>query len=89
MADRINSMRTVLRDEIKAAGSPHNWDHIVKQQGMFAYTGLKKEQVERVVKEYHIYLLGTGRISVAGVNVNNVKYIANAFHEVTKDDASF
>lgn len=55
---------------------------------MFAYTGLNKEQVDRCVKEFHVYLLGTGRISVAGINKNNVAYIAKAFHECTKDAKS-
>lgn len=52
---------------------------------MFAYTGLNKEQVDKVVGDYHVYLLASGRISVAGINTNNVAYIAKAFHEATKD----
>lgn len=55
---------------------------------MFAYTGLNKEQVDKCIKDYHVYLLGTGRISVAGINTNNVKYIAESFHAVTKDAKS-
>ncbi len=38
MADRIASMRTQLVDNLKKLGSPHNWNHIVEQKGMFAYT---------------------------------------------------
>lgn len=56
---------------------------------MFAYTGLNKEMVDKCIADYHIYLLGTGRISVAGINTNNVGYIAQAFHDVTKDTANF
>lgn len=40
MADRIKSMRHELVDNLKKLGTPGNWDHIVKQIGMFSYTGL-------------------------------------------------
>ena len=51
---------------------------------MFSYTGLDKAQVERIIKDYHVYMTADGRISVAGINTNNVTYVANAIHEVTK-----
>lgn len=50
---------------------------------MFAYTGLKTHHCERLTEEFHVYLMKTGRISVAGVNENNVKYLAEAIHTVT------
>jgi aspartate aminotransferase len=84
MADRINSMRKALYDGIKAKGSKQNWDHIVKQIGMFAYTGLSLEQVKRLKSEFHIFLTDDGRISISGLNTKNVDYVANAFHEVSK-----
>eukprot|EP01059_Diplonema_ambulator_P033226 TRINITY_DN685_c1_g2_i1.p1 TRINITY_DN685_c1_g2~~TRINITY_DN685_c1_g2_i1.p1 ORF type:complete len:412 (+),score=174.67 TRINITY_DN685_c1_g2_i1:51-1286(+) len=84
MADRIIGMRKALTDELKALGSTKDWSHIEKQIGMFCFTGLTKEQVERVKSEFHIYLTGNGRISMAGVTSGNVKYIATAMHEVTK-----
>ena len=39
MADRIKAMRTLFRDTLIKCGSKRNWDHIVNQKGMFAYTG--------------------------------------------------
>jgi len=53
---------------------------------MFSFTGLSPEQCDRLKKEFHIYLIRNGRISVAGINSHNVEYIAKAFHEVTKDN---
>lgn len=38
MSGRITDMRQALVDELKNLGSTHNWQHIVDQQGMFAYT---------------------------------------------------
>lgn len=84
MADRIQAMRLALRQELEALGSKVSWNHITDQIGMFCYTGLKPEQVERMTKEYHVYLTKDGRISIAGINSANVKYLAQAIHEVTK-----
>lgn len=84
MADRIMEMRTTLRNELEAMGSKGPWNHITNQIGMFCYTGLKPEQVERITKEFHVYLTKDGRISIAGINSSNVKYLARAIHEVTK-----
>ena len=53
---------------------------------MFAYTGLKEAQCERLTNEFHVYLLKSGRISVAGVNDNNVEYLSQSIHEVTKNE---
>jgi aspartate aminotransferase len=84
MADRIISMRTKLADNLKSEGSTQNWQHITDQIGMFCFTGLKPNQVERLTKEFSIYLTKDGRISVAGITSANVGYLANAIHQVTK-----
>ncbi|XP_049887444.1 aspartate aminotransferase, mitochondrial [Pectinophora gossypiella] len=83
MADRIISMRKALRSGIEGAGSKRSWKHITDQIGMFCYTGLKPDQVEKLTKDYHIYLTKDGRISVAGVTTKNVQYIAEAIHKVS------
>ncbi|XP_068620799.1 aspartate aminotransferase, mitochondrial [Battus philenor] len=83
MADRIISMRKQLRAGIEGAGNRNKWNHITDQIGMFCFTGLKPEQVERLTKEFHIYLTKDGRISVAGISSKNVQYIAEAIHKVT------
>lgn len=64
--------------------SSHNWQHITDQIGMFCFTGLKPNQVERLTKEFSIYLTKDGRISVAGIASSNVDYLANAMHVVSK-----
>jgi aspartate aminotransferase len=85
MADRIITMRAQLRQHLeKDFKSAHNWRHITDQIGMFCYTGLKPEQVERMIKEFHIYLTKDGRISMAGLTSKNVRYVAQAIHEVSK-----
>ncbi|KAG7364605.1 aspartate aminotransferase [Nitzschia inconspicua] len=84
MADRINLMRTLLQDKLAEAGSTKNWDHITKQIGMFAYSGLNKDQVMEMREKHHVYCTADGRISMAGVTSGNVDYIANAIHDVSK-----
>lgn len=51
---------------------------------MFAYTGLTTDQVERLQKEYSIFMTKDGRMSIAGLSTHNVDYVANAMHSVTK-----
>jgi len=84
MADRIISCRKSLVNELKKVGSKRNWDHIVSQIGMFCYTGLKPDQVAKLIKDYHIYLTEDGRISMAGVNSKNVGYIAECIKKVSE-----
>jgi len=50
----------------------------------FAFTGLNKEQCARMINEHHVYLTGDGRVSMAGVTLDNAPYIAESIHEVTK-----
>ncbi|ERS97627.1 hypothetical protein HMPREF1624_05798 [Sporothrix schenckii ATCC 58251] len=83
MADRIIAMRKLLRDNLEALGSKHDWSHITSQIGMFAYTGLKPEQMDALAKEHSVYATKDGRISVAGITSANVGRLAEAIFKVT------
>eukprot|EP01018_Ginkgo_biloba_P016418 Gb_29504 [translate_table: standard] len=80
MADRIISMRHQLYDALKARGTPGDWSHILKQIGMFTFTGLNKDQVTFMTAEYHIYMTFDGRISMAGLSSKTVPHLADAIH---------
>lgn len=82
MSGRIIEMRKALRDKIEELKTPGDWTHITSQIGMFSYTGLSQEQVEHLVKDFHIYLPKDARISICGLNTNNVDYVAKAINEV-------
>lgn len=84
MADRIKLMRTMLVDCLKKEGSTRNWSHITNQIGMFCFTGLTEPQVEKLTKEFHVYLTKDGRVSVAGITSKNVSHLAKGIHAVTK-----
>ncbi|XP_006352160.1 aspartate aminotransferase, cytoplasmic [Solanum tuberosum] len=80
MADRIISMRQQLYDAMQARGTPGDWSHIIKQIGMFTFTGLNVEQVSFMTREYHIYMTSDGRISMAGLSSRTVPHLADAMH---------
>lgn len=84
MSGRILQMRMALVENLKKAGSTLKWNHVTDQIGMFCYTGMTPEQVDRLTKEFSIYLTRDGRISIPGLTSHNVAYVANAIHEVTK-----
>ncbi|XP_034684041.1 aspartate aminotransferase, cytoplasmic [Vitis riparia] len=80
MADRIISMRQQLFDALRARGTPGDWNHILKQIGMFTFTGLNTAQVAFMTKEYHVYMTSDGRISMAGLSSKTVPHLADAIH---------
>lgn len=82
MADRINTMRVSLRSSLEEGEQDRSWDHITKQIGMFAYSGLSKEEVTALREKHHIYCTLDGRISMAGVTSGNVNYMADAIKDV-------
>lgn len=84
MSDRIVAMRVALRKAVEAKGTPGTWNHITDQIGMFTYTGLNKEQSTRMVDDFHIYMTGDGRISMAGLNPGNVEYVAECIDKVVR-----
>ncbi|PQE18767.1 aspartate aminotransferase protein [Rutstroemia sp. NJR-2017a WRK4] len=62
-------------------------DRNLLQIGMFSITGFSKAQVVELKEKYHIYLLPTGRISIAGLTETNVQYVASAFDEVIRSNS--
>lgn len=84
MADRILLVRKQLREGLEKKGTPGTWNHITDQIGMFSFTGLTEPQCERLIKEHHIYLLKSGRISLAGLNSKNVEYMVDCVDEVVR-----
>ena len=78
MRERIRAMRTGLVDKLKARGVRQDFSFVTQQRGMFSYTGLSAEQVERLKTEFGIYAVSTGRICLAALNSRNIDYTADA-----------
>lgn len=84
MSDRIISMRKILKEELIRLRTPGTWDHLTSQIGMFSFTGLTANQALELRRKWHVYMAETGRISVAGLNMGNVKYFAEAIDDVVR-----
>ncbi|MBK9625649.1 MAG: aspartate/tyrosine/aromatic aminotransferase [Rhodocyclaceae bacterium] len=84
MRDRIRAMRVALVEKLKARGVTQDFSFVIKQRGMFSYTGLTAAQVERLRTEYGIYAVSTGRICLAALNSKNIDYVADAIAAVLK-----
>ena len=84
MRDRIRAMRTSLVDKLKARGVAQDFSFVAQQRGMFSYTGLTVEQVERLRTEFGIYAVSTGRICLAALNTKNLDYVADAIAAVIR-----
>ena len=79
---RIISMRQALQKELIRIGTPGNWDHITKQQGMFCFSGLDAEQSNAMINEHHIYMLSNGRINCAALKPGDIEYLAACIKKV-------
>ncbi|PRD16159.1 aromatic amino acid aminotransferase [Pantoea coffeiphila] len=82
MRVRIQEMRQTLVDVLGEAVPGKNFDYLLKQRGMFSYTGLSAAQVDRLRNEFGVYLIASGRICIAGLNHNNVRQVAEAIAAV-------
>ena len=82
MRERILAMRQRLHAVLSAKLPGRNFDCFINQRGMFSYTGLAAEQVDRLREEHAVYLVRSGRMCVAGLNSSNVEATAVAMAAV-------
>ncbi|KAG2484885.1 hypothetical protein HYH03_016367 [Edaphochlamys debaryana] len=82
MAERIISMRRALYDALYERNVPGDWSFVLKQIGMFSYTGLSRVQCQKLVNKWHIHLTLDGRISMAGLSAQKAPYLADAIADV-------
>ena len=80
--DRIRQMRQLFVQTLKEKGVTGDFTFITKQNGMFSYSGLTKEQVDTLREKYSIYIVGSGRINVAGMTADNMDRICEAIAAV-------
>jgi aromatic-amino-acid transaminase len=75
-------MRSALVEQLGAAGVLGDLSYILRQQGMFSYSGLNKAQMQRLRSEFGVYGVDSGRICVAALNRRNVEYVARSIAQV-------
>ena len=88
-ADELNAMRVrikAMRQQLHAVLSVklpgRDFNYFLTQRGMFSYTGLSAEQVDRLRDQHAVYLVRSGRMCVAGLNSGNVEATAVAMAAV-------
>jgi len=84
MRERIKQMRKALAEGVQKRVPGTDYSFVVKQRGLFSYTGLSKAQVERLRTEFSIYAIDTGRVCVAALNSGNIDYVADAIAKVIR-----
>jgi len=84
MRDRINGMRKRLVDGLESRGVRRDFSFIAHQRGMFSFSGLTPDQVAKLRDKYAIYIVGSGRINVAGITDANIEPLCDAIADVLK-----
>ncbi|HOJ68005.1 MAG TPA: amino acid aminotransferase [Candidatus Hydrogenedentes bacterium] len=87
MRDRIHTMRQLFVETLAAKGVEQDFSFISRQKGMFSFSGLTPEHVQRLREEYAIYIVGSGRINVAGMTPDNMDRLCEAIASVLKTTA--
>lgn len=84
MRVRIQEMRELFVATLKEEGVDRDFSFIERQNGMFSFSGLTKDQVTRLKDEFGVYIVGSGRISVAGMTRSNMGPLCKAIAAVLK-----
>jgi aspartate/tyrosine/aromatic aminotransferase len=82
MRDRINTMRHLFVETLHEKGVTQDFSFIARQRGMFSFSGLTPEQVKALRERHAVYVVGSGRISVAGMTEDNMDYLCRAISDV-------
>jgi aromatic-amino-acid transaminase len=81
---RIAQLRSGLLEALEPHGLRERFAHIGVQRGMFSYTGLTPEQVRLLRERHSVYMVGTGRANVAGIDATRLDLLAEAIADVCK-----
>lgn len=84
MRDRINHMRHLFVETLDQQGVEQDFSYITRQRGMFSFSGLTPQQVRILRDEYAIYIVGSGRINVAGMAESSMDYLCSAIADTLR-----
>jgi aromatic-amino-acid transaminase len=84
MRERIHEMRHLLAKKLKDVLPGKDFSFILKQQGMFSYSGLSTDVMKALREQFHVYGLDSGRICVAALNHKNVDYVCQSVAALVK-----
>jgi len=78
MRSRLREMRVLLNEALLEKAPGHDFSHLVRATGMFCFLGIPEDQVNRLKRDYGVYMVGSSRINTAGITAKNVNYLADA-----------
>jgi aspartate aminotransferase/aromatic-amino-acid transaminase len=78
MRERIHAVRTSFVEGLEARGVSQDFSFIREQKGMFSFSGLTPDQVTALREDHSIYIVGSGRINVAGITSSNLDRLCDA-----------
>ncbi|WP_434697151.1 aspartate/tyrosine/aromatic aminotransferase [Pseudomonas sp. Z1-14] len=81
---RIAQLRSGLLEALEPHGLRERFAHMGVQRGMFSYTGLSPEQVGQLRERHSVYMVGTGRANVAGIDATRLDALALAIADVCR-----
>jgi aspartate aminotransferase len=84
MRGRLNGLRTLLVSKLAERDTPMDFSFIAKEKGLFSFLGITREQVIRLREEFHVYMIESSRINIAGINHANVDYVADSIAAVLR-----
>lgn len=82
MRERLTKMRRLLHDALRDKAPDHDFSHLARATGMFCFLGVTSAEVERLKREFGIYMVDSSRINVAGITPENVEYLADSIAAV-------
>jgi aspartate aminotransferase len=85
MRERINGLRRLLVDKLAERGVPRDFSFIAEERGMFSFLGIGRERVIRLREAFHVYMVESSRINLAGINSANVDYVADSIAAVLEE----
>ena len=78
MRQRIQRMRQLFVNTLAEKGANRDFSFIIRQNGMFSFSGLTKDQVVRLREEFGVYAVNSGRVNVAGMTPDNMSALCEA-----------
>jgi aspartate aminotransferase len=78
MRNRLNGLRRLLVDKLAERGTAKDFSFIANERGMFSFLGMSREQVVELRERFHVYMVESSRINIAGINASNVDYVADS-----------
>jgi aspartate aminotransferase len=76
--DRIRDMRTLFSTSMKSRSTNRDFSFMKSETGMFSMTGLNRDQIDELREKHSIYIVGSGRVNVAGMSESNIDRISDA-----------